>query len=157
MKHLLSAIALAGLIGAVPAWAQTSSGDQSKQPTPQASSSDQSASGTSMGKARRGTRSPEDNMAEELNRQELQRVEAGTGTTAGSGATSNGMSGSSVNSGAATSGTTTPGTDGSSLPASGAPRGASRTGNMSDRAGSGESGHPSPGTMEEHPGASGKH
>jgi hypothetical protein len=148
MKHLLSAIAVAALIGAVPAWAQTSSSDHSKQPMPQASSSDHSGSGTSMAKARRGTRSPEDNMAEQLNRQELQRVQAnGAGTTAGSG-----MTGSGVNGGAATSGATT-GTSGSSLPASGAPRGSDGSGNLSNRAGSEEIGHPSPGTMEEHPGA----
>ena len=132
MKHLLSAIAMAALIGAVPAWAQTSSTDQSKQPMPQASSSGNADSST-MGKAHhraaaRGGGSAEDNMAEELNRQELERVQGGTPM----------------------------GASGSSLPAAGAPRGAGSTGNLSDRAGSEAIGRPSPEGMDEHPGAPGQ-
>lgn len=84
MKHLLSGIAMAALLAAAPAFAQTGSTGQTMQPGVQsgASTSDQ------MGKtrpsagqkaARRTSRSPEDNMAEELNRQELQRVTQNNG------------------------------------------------------------------------------
>ena len=139
MKHLLSAIAVAALMASVPAWAQTSASDQSKQPMPQASSSgnaDSSAmgSGTSMGKAhhkaaKRGGGAPEDNMAEELNRQELDRVMQNGGEGAGS-----------------TSGTSTPAATGTvpSTPHTGA------------EAGSKESASPSPAQTEDRPGASSK-
>jgi hypothetical protein len=163
MKHLLSAIAVAALIGSVPAWAQTSASDPSKQPMPQASSSgkaDSSAmgSGTSMGKARhkaakRGGGAPEDNMAEELNRQELDRVAHNGGEAAGGGVQPNGVSGTS----GGMSGTTAApsGTSNGSVPSSGAPQGY-QPDNAGSRAGGAEIGQPSPGTLEEHPGASSK-
>jgi hypothetical protein len=133
MKHLLSAIAVAALIGGVPAWAQTSSSGQAMQPGAQASPSDTTGAGAGMrmgkthhrARAARNRRSPGDNMAEELNRQELERVQNGA-----------------------------PGASGSSLPSSGAPMGG-QPNNAGGRAGSEAIGRPSPGTMEEHPGSSG--
>lgn len=105
MKHLLSGVAIAALIAtSLPAWAQANSPDQTRQapssgaarssPGPSTGMSAPSA-GKATGRAekraaakKRGGRSPEDNMAEELNRQELERVTQGGGqTTTGSGAT----------------------------------------------------------------------
>ncbi|HEX9489597.1 MAG TPA: hypothetical protein VF930_04875 [Stellaceae bacterium] len=111
MKHLLSGVALAALLTVgLPALAQTSSSDK----PPPAAPSDTSTTGakTSMpagndstqsgatspsdstdksgkharkrGAAAKHERSASDNMAEELNRQELQRVQSG-GQTTGSG------------------------------------------------------------------------
>jgi hypothetical protein len=156
MKHLLSAIAMAALIGAMPAMAQTSSTEQSKHPSAMGTSSDNSAaqSGTTSpgnarhgGKeaaARRGGSSPEDNMAEELNRQELERVQGNSAQTTGAGAAT---TGSSMQSGATTGS--------SDLNASGAPRGG-RPARTGSRAGSAEVGSPSPEQREEHPGEGGQ-
>jgi hypothetical protein len=150
MKHLLSAIAVAALVGAVPAWAQTSSSDHSKQPMPQASSSgtadssamgtssDTAKSGTSIGKAHhraaaRGGRSHEDNMAEELNRQELDRVNRNdAATSSGSTTQPSGMGGTS------------------------APAAAPNTPHTGVEAGGKESGSPSPAQTQERSGASSK-
>jgi hypothetical protein len=163
MKHLLSAIAVAALMSSVPAWAQISASDPSQQPMPQASSSgkaDSSAmdTGTSMRKthhkaAMRGGRAPQDNMAEELNQQELDRVTHNGGEASGSGMQPNGVSGTS----GGMSGTTAApsGTSNGSLPSSGAPQGY-QPNNAGSRAGGAEIGQPSPGTLEEHPGASSK-
>ena len=108
MKDLLSGVAIAALVAtSLPAWAQTNSPDQTRQaPSSGATRSSPSASGPSTGMSapsagkatgraekhaaakKRGGRSPEDNMAGELNRQELERVTQGGGqTTTGSGAT----------------------------------------------------------------------
>jgi hypothetical protein len=112
MKRLLGAVAVAALLGAAPAWAQTSSSDQTSQPVPQANSADKtnaetgatttSDAGSNTGKTRhhaRSGRSQGDNTAEQLNRQELDRVQgsgaAGT-TTGGAGMGGRGASGSSV-------------------------------------------------------------
>jgi hypothetical protein len=148
MKHLLSAIAVAALMGSVPAWAQTSSSDPSQQPMPQAGSSgkaDSSAmdTGKSMVKAHhkaamRGGGAPEDNMAEELNRQEFDRVTHNGGETSGSGMPPNGMSG-----------TTAPA-------ASGATGAMPNTPHTGAEAGSKERGSPSPAQTEDRPGASSK-
>lgn len=81
MKHLLSGVALAALLTtALPAMAQTSSSGTSANPqsgatTPSDSMGKSSGSGGKSAAKHRST--PSDNMAEELNRQELQRVQSG--------------------------------------------------------------------------------
>jgi hypothetical protein len=111
MKHLLSGVALAALLTAgLPALAQTSSSDKqppsaqsgtsttgAKTSVPAGTDSAQSGATTpsdstgksgkpprKSGAAAKHTQSASDNMAEELNRQELQRVQSG-GQTTGSG------------------------------------------------------------------------
>src|SRR5579883_1714586 len=125
MKRLLTGVAVAALMAAgLPALAQSDNSDQMKKPaqstsrsgasaqnTKQATPSDaaaQSGASTPSSSAKkharkhqsanaRGGRSPEDNMAEELNRQELQRLSGGN---QGSNQMPSGQSGTSSQSGA---------------------------------------------------------
>ena len=111
MRHLLGGVAIAALLAAgLSAHAQTSGTDRQK-PAPSASSGAQSGATTpsdttgQTGKAktgkhagkskhamtRRGGTSPEDNMAEELNRRELENVMRSAGQAPSSG-TSQGSS-----------------------------------------------------------------
>jgi hypothetical protein len=109
MKHLLSGVALAALLTAgLPVLAQTTSTDKpspaapsttgAKSSMPTGTDSAQSGATSpsdSTGKSGKHARrsgaaakhgqSPSDNMAEELNRQELQRMQSGGQTTTGSG------------------------------------------------------------------------
>jgi hypothetical protein len=106
MRHLLGGVAIAALIAAgLPAMAQTSSTDRptsapSATNTPQSGATmpsdtgDQPKAKKHTGKNRgaqamtqRRGGSPQDNIAEELNRQELQRVEQGGGAQPRSGTT----------------------------------------------------------------------
>jgi hypothetical protein len=87
MKHLLGGVALAALLTAgLPAMAQTdsSSGKQPPAASPSAGTAPQSGTTTAgnmerVGSGAKHKASPTDNMAEQLNKKELQRVENGGG------------------------------------------------------------------------------
>ncbi len=110
MKHLLGSVAIAVLIAAgAPAWAQNSNAGPSKQAAQAQTQSGMSSTGSGattpsdatgnagqyggtatagMGaKSQHRGMSRKDNMAEELNREELQRARQNSGETTGSGQT----------------------------------------------------------------------
>jgi hypothetical protein len=91
MRHLLGGVAIAALLAAgLPAAAQNAGTDQQQAPATthhKATGKHMTKHPSQQAKAKKGAKgSSKDNMAEELNRQELERVSQGAGST-GSGTT----------------------------------------------------------------------
>jgi Flp pilus assembly protein TadB len=91
MRHLLGGVAIAALLAAgLPAAAQNAGTDQQQAPatTHHSMHKAKHSSQHAQAKAKKGARaSSNDNMAEELNRQELERVSQGTSQMPASGTT----------------------------------------------------------------------